>query len=1604
MKRILLYIGGSAVVLIVGFVLWLLSPAGKSTVKHYAFQRLQDATGYRITTERFETNYFSHITLDDIRISDSTTASYAEVSHMKIQYRLFPTIRGSLTIDSLISRGIDVQVQHAFLNRFVSGQQDHRNEQRRKSRWTLQIRHIDIRNTSITYAYPEKQIAAKMEEVDISYAPNDTMTAISGNIYAKYQGKEVDQFRLQCKAAQNDETWNLVLLQLESAMSKVAGQGSAVIRDEWATDFQLEGMLGQDILSVLQSYLPEKYADRMELADVHFSGDTRLTFDSIGYTGTLRTDSIVYDTIAIRNPRLKFSGDRNGLAIQGFRTVLGSDMDTLSLSGEYDWFRKYAELQINGHFTSLDYVRHFFETDVPVNSSVDIALTAEVPYTDLSNSTGRGTVTFSSPVVNDRYYSPVETHLTVSKIGLSARTKYRSNTVEITGNLDWPFRFTGELHFNDFAEIDSVFTASIRPEIQSEFTGVIGEPGEPFQVDGQINTTINAGASPDVQVFPAILRLPFTANSSAASVHGGTFQVGSLQPARINSEVQWKPEISGTIEIQEPVKTEGSDAYGVLRAHLSGGDTLYNGSLRVENLSLARWSQILPRTQKQVAGNFNIYSEFSVGSSGIKGAGELRLTNGQFANSELDSARIGFEWDGKGISLVRGRGYSKQLSASIAGYLPFTARGSLRLNLQGERWPLDVANPFLPETIEIAGVLNPSISLTGSYLHPEINGKVEVDTGYFSWNTNQPPVQDFQARITFSDSTYDIEFAEFRYTEYPVRISGNGTLKPSFTGDVSIEPAGRIGINYSAESNHSIIADLNNFPIQIASPYFPVELSNYGYLNGKIIAKNLVDNLTFKTDGVWSPEQQDQKSEWEYQWDANYSDSRLKVDKSVLQTSAGIVKIGGSVPLDIYGGGVSQIVQDDTLAIDVQIQELKATAVNSFTDKVQGNSGAINSDFHIGGTWNYPSLSGFFRGSGLDFQSPLQQWQISDGSFDLVFRDRGLVIRSIDATINGYPVTMDGAVKYGHNYQVDAKIAGEFNRKSPFEFSLVNDTSEDTLYGGLAFRDVQITDILDIMNRQQDMRGELNFTLGVQGSRSDPFIHFTGDIDRLAMDEIVFNHANFTGNYNDGWIAIDTLMLTKASAHIRGDGRLSAHLNLQQFSLGRFAQRIDFNLRAQSFPIESFDVLSAADNNIAGILNANFRYQQGETAKTITGYAALERLALDLPYFEQKIQDGSAQLEFSGNSIWIRKGQLSVDKKPVRLSGNVGLSPNSPPVYDVAIKTERIKLSRKGEVSMTLAPSELHILTRTGAPAYLEGAIQFQSFDYTKKIANPQMLSLIGTRTIRPQQFTAAMLEDIRLNLAIQMLKGASVQNNLADLNFTADIQLNGPLFNPRYSGRITANDGEIYYLRRTFTIREADVFFAGTPEMNPDLNITAVATVPAYQNVDEIDYRITMNIINTLRQPRVRLSSDPAVRPHTGEQLTQSDIIGILAVGRPREQFSGVAGEGNITEVLRRQAEQFSSEKIASAMEYRVGRLLDLDRVTIEGNLFNMSGAQTPTFTAQKQLSTRLSLTYSSAIGNANEQGVRLNYQLSPHWYLVTETSQQEDYGVDIKYRIRFK
>ena len=72
--------------------------------------------------------------------------------------------------------------------------------------------------------------------------------------------------------------------------------------------------------------------------------------------------------------------------------------------------------------------------------------------------------------------------------------------------------------------------------------------------------------------------------------------------------------------------------------------------------------------------------------------------------------------------------------------------------------------------------------------------------------------------------------------------------------------------------------------------------------------------------------------------------------------------------------------------------------------------------------------------------------------------------------------------------------------------------------------------------------------------------------------------------------------------------------------------------------------------------------------------------------------------------------------------------------------------------------------------------------------------------------------------------------------------------------------------------------------------------------------------------------------------------------------------------------------------------------------NLFNFGEAWGPRLVASEKISDRLEITYSTNVGELNQQGVSLDYSFTKKFAISGYTNQMGNSGIDLKFKMKFR
>ena len=218
-------------------------------------------------------------------------------------------------------------------------------------------------------------------------------------------------------------------------------------------------------------------------------------------------------------------------------------------------------------------------------------------------------------------------------------------------------------------------------------------------------------------------------------------------------------------------------------------------------------------------------------------------------------------------------------------------------------------------------------------------------------------------------------------------------------------------------------------------------------------------------------------------------------------------------------------------------------------------------------------------------------------------------------------------------------------------------------------------------------------------------------------------------------------------------------------------------------------------------------------------------------------------------------------------------------------------------------------VTRSAEATTLGGTLTLVRGDYR----DPLSLTSGVLATLQAQTATAEIegasgaLDEWSLNARLVTAEDLVVDNNYANLELGAELQLVGTLAQPALAGRVTIREGgEVFLGRNTYEIDSGAIDFTNPRRIEPNLTLTARTRVSGSD--------ITLNLNGTVDDFRSQLSASPPA--------SEPDIVSLLLTGRTLDEAGGAAGV-----IAREQALGLVSANALGA----AGRVVGLDTLRLD-------------------------------------------------------------------------
>jgi autotransporter translocation and assembly factor TamB len=473
-----------------------------------------------------------------------------------------------------------------------------------------------------------------------------------------------------------------------------------------------------------------------------------------------------------------------------------------------------------------------------------------------------------------------------------------------------------------------------------------------------------------------------------------------------------------------------------------------------------------------------------------------------------------------------------------------------------------------------------------------------------------------------------------------------------------------------------------------------------------------------------------------------------------------------------------------------------------------------------------------------------------------------------------------------------------------------------------------------------------------------------------------------TSDWRDFGLELDLSLA--AYGAVTGRGRLSR-------------EAVDFEAVADRVNLDVLSGLSPSIERVEGDLNAKISVEGSPAAPRIRGGLRLRNLTVESPEFSPPLVGGVVVVDFEGNTVLVDSVFARMGKGHVLVSGRLTHEQGKLVETGFVVEIDDLGFERPGIAKVNIASGDLSY-SGTEEKHVLDGDVVMGDTRFVMNFDPRSILPFAGS-VRKPRQEMPPALANTFLDVRLRDSKDLWVDNNVARVRSHAELNVLGSLSQPNVTGRVTVEEGYVMFLDRKFEIVMGTVDFIERDRLNPIIEIKTRSDVKTYRALRTETYEVRLDIMGPLDQVKVSLTSEPA--------LDRANILSLLTLGVTREELagSGMEGEGpGAGEALKARAEELTTRVVSGFVSRNVADMFGLKELSIEGNLFRRDAGGGARLLASRGLSDRVDVTYSTNIGDFNENRVRMDYRLSDRFLLQGETDQEGKAAIDLKFRVRFR
>ena len=367
-----------------------------------------------------------------------------------------------------------------------------------------------------------------------------------------------------------------------------------------------------------------------------------------------------------------------------------------------------------------------------------------------------------------------------------------------------------------------------------------------------------------------------------------------------------------------------------------------------------------------------------------------------------------------------------------------------------------------------------------------------------------------------------------------------------------------------------------------------------------------------------------------------------------------------------------------------------------------------------------------------------------------------------------------------------------------------------------------------------------------------------------------------------------------------------------------------------------------------------------------------------------------ARITFNKNMIFIKKARFRMLNGIFSMHGIIRLSNFLPDYYNLETNFSSA-VYRESNYFYAKISGRIGFSGKPDNPI-LYGSINIKKALFDKKINfSSFILNYKSYNAVTKTSFVS--LANPKLNIKVVSKNRIQIKNNIADADFNADLNILGTVNNPVIIGTANAEKGNIFFRGTRLKLSYANLDFNNRYKIDPTFDVSA----RTYIN----QYIIRMNASGSMLNFNVNLSSTPP--------LSELSIVSMLALGATANSVYASSAGG----IAASEAVSAIGGGVEQSVTGTISSYFGFKNLSVTPGYSAITHSAAPQVTISKNLTKRLSISYSDVASSESSQSATITYTLTPHISVIGVWENNElapnnsnvysEVGGNIVFRFRF-